>query len=56
MMVFDVEGKRQYVRNAAQLAQEQNKSVPEKQEAKQIEKAVAEGEKKDRKKKVSIKM
>ena len=56
MMVFDAEGKRQYVRNTAQLAQDQNKSMPEKQEAKQGEKAVAEVEKKGRKKKVSIKM
>jgi DNA-binding transcriptional regulator GbsR (MarR family) len=56
MMVFDAEGKKQYVRNTAQVSQEQNRSVPEKQEAKQAEKAAAEGEKKARKKKVSIKM
>ena len=54
MMVFDAEGKRQYVRNTAQVSQEQNRSVPEKKEAKQGEKAVAEVEKKARKKKVSM--
>src|SRR5450631_3509614 len=56
MMVFDADGKRQYVRNTAQVSQDQNRVVPEKQEAKQGEKAVAEAEKKTRKKKVSMKM
>lgn len=37
MMVFDADGKRQYVRNTVQVSQEQNRVVPEKQEAKQAE-------------------
>ena len=56
MMVLDMEGKRQYVRNTAQVAQDQSKSLPEKQEAKNDVKQKVEPEKKSLKRKNSIKM
>ena len=60
MMVLDMEGKRQYVRNTAQVEKEQQRSVPEKQEVKTDVKAEtkqkAEPEKKSLKRKSSIKM
>jgi len=56
MMVFDAEGKKQYVHNTKKESNAVTVSIPEKQESKQAEKANAEVEKKTKKKKVSIKM
>src|SRR5450755_4218909 len=56
MMVFDAEGKKQYVENTKKVANAVTGSIPEKQEAKQAVKSKVETEQKTKKKKVSIKM
>jgi hypothetical protein len=56
MMVFDAEGKKQYVHNTKKMSNAVTGSIPEKQESKQAEKSNVETEKKTKKKKVSIKM
>lgn len=56
MMVFDAEGKKQYVHHSKKQENGVTSTVSEKQEPKQAAKASAEGEKKAKKKKVSIKM
>lgn len=56
MMVFDAEGKKQYVHHTKKMSNAVTGSIPEKQESKQAEKSKVEVEKKTKKKKVSIKM
>ncbi len=56
MMVFDSEGKKQYVENTKKVSSSISGSLPEKQEAKQAVKPALEVENKTKKKKVSIKM
>jgi hypothetical protein len=55
MMVFDAEGKKQYVENTKKVASSISGSLPEKQEAKQGRNLMWR-QKKTKKKKVSIKM
>jgi DNA-binding transcriptional regulator GbsR (MarR family) len=56
MMVFDAEGKKQYVHHTKKMSNDVTGSIPEKQESKQVEKSNVEVEKKTKKKKVSLKM
>jgi DNA-binding transcriptional regulator GbsR (MarR family) len=56
MMVFDAEGKKQYVENTKKLSNAVSGAIPEKQEVKQAVKSNVEVEKKTMKKKASIKM
>ena len=56
MMVFDADGKKQYVYHTKKMSNSVTSSIPEKQEPKQAEKSKVETEQKTKKKKVSIKM
>jgi hypothetical protein len=56
MMVFDAEGKKQYVHHSKKMSNAVKDSISEKQEVKPVEKSKVETEKKTKKKKVSIKM
>jgi len=56
MMVFDADGKKQYVENTKKVSNSLADALPEKQEVKQAVKSTVEEEKKTKKKKVSIKM